>query len=113
MSTREIRQQVALALAAVKDKKAEDIALLELPKESSAFTDYFLICSGTNPRQVQAIADAVDEALSKNGVEPNNREGFNTAEWICSTTSISSCTSSRRRVAGITTWNGSGSRRST
>src|SRR6185369_9381298 len=82
MSTREIRQQVALALAAVKDKKAEDIALLELPKESSAFTDYFLICSGTNPRQVQAIADAVDEALSKNGVEPNNREGFDTAEWI-------------------------------
>jgi ribosome-associated protein len=82
MSNKEIRQQVALALAAVKDKKAEDIALLELPKESSAFTDYFLICSGTNPRQVQAIADAVDEALSKNGVEPNNREGFDTAEWI-------------------------------
>lgn len=82
MSTREIRQQVALAYAAVKDKKAEDVALLELPKESSAFTDYFLICSGTNPRQVQAIADAVDEALSKNGVEPNNREGFDTAEWI-------------------------------
>jgi ribosome-associated protein len=82
MSTREIRQQVALALAAVKDKKAEDIALLELPKESSAFTDYFLICSGSNPRQVQAIADAVDEALSRNGVEPNNREGFDTAEWI-------------------------------
>ena len=82
MSTREIRQQVALAYAAVQDKKAEDIALLELPKESSAFTDYFLICSGSNPRQVQAIADAVDEALSKNGVEPNNREGFDTAEWI-------------------------------
>src|SRR3954469_14432249 len=82
MSTREIRQQVALALAAVKDKKAEDIALLELPKESSAFTDYFLICSGTNPRQVQAIAEAVDEALSKNGVEPNNREGVATAEWV-------------------------------
>jgi len=82
ISTREIRQQVALALAAVKDKKAEDIALLELPKESSAFTDYFLICSGSNQRQVQAIADAVDEALSRNGVEPNNREGFDTAEWI-------------------------------
>jgi ribosome-associated protein len=82
MSTREIRQQVALALAAVKDKKAEDIALLELPKESSAFTDYFLICSGSNPRQVQAIADGVDEVLSRNGIEPNNREGFDTAEWI-------------------------------
>jgi len=82
MSTREIRQQVALALAAAKDKKAEDIALLELPKESSAFTDYFLICSGSNPRQVQAISDAIDEALSKHGVEPNNREGVDAAEWI-------------------------------
>jgi len=83
MSTRETREQVALALAAVKDRKAEDVALLELPKESSAFTDYFLICSGTNPRQVQAIADSVDEALSKKGgVEPNNREGYDTAEWI-------------------------------
>ncbi len=82
MSTREIRQQLALALAAVKDKKAEDIALLELPKESSAFTDYFLICSGSNPRQVQAIADAVDEALSREGVEPNNREGYDIAEWV-------------------------------
>ncbi len=82
MSTRETRQQVALALAAAKDKKAEAITLLELPKESSAFTDYFLICSGSNPRQVQAIADAVDEVLSKQGVEPNNREGYDTAEWI-------------------------------
>ena len=71
-----------MALAAAKDKKAEDIALLELPKESSACTDYFLICSGSNPRQVQAIADAVDEVLSKNGVEPNNREGYDTAEWV-------------------------------
>ncbi len=82
MSTPQTRQQVALALAAARDKKAEAITLLELPKESSAFTDFFLICSGSNPRQVQAIADAVDEALSKNGVEPNNREGYDTAEWI-------------------------------
>ena len=82
MSTREIRNQVQLALAAARDKKAEAITLLELPKESSAFTDYFLICSGSNPRQVQAIADAVDEVLSKTGVEPNNREGYDAAEWI-------------------------------
>jgi len=82
MSTKETRQQVAIALEATKAKKAEDIALLELPKESSTFTDFFLICSGSNPRQVQAIADEVDERLSKTGIEPNHREGYGTAEWI-------------------------------
>jgi ribosome-associated protein len=83
MPTQDIRTQVALALEAVNNKKAEDVALLQLPGESSTFTDYFLICSGSNARQVQAIADEVDERLSKDmGVEPNAREGYNTAEWI-------------------------------
>jgi ribosome-associated protein len=83
MPTQDIREQVALALSAVNNKKAEDVSLLQLPGESSTFTDYFLICSGSNPRQVQAIADEVDERLSKDmGVEPNAREGYNTAEWI-------------------------------
>jgi ribosome-associated protein len=83
MPTQDIRRQVALALEAVNNKKAEDVALLQLPGESSTFTDYFLICSGSNPRQVQAIADEVDERLSKDmGVEPNAREGYQTAEWI-------------------------------
>jgi len=83
MPTQDIRKQVALALEAVNNKKADDVALLQLPGESSTFTDYFLICSGSNPRQVQAIADEVDERLSKDmGVEPNAREGYQTAEWI-------------------------------
>ncbi len=83
MPTEDIRNQVALALEAVNNKKAEDISLLQLPGESSTFTDYFLICSGSNPRQVQAIADEVDERLSKGmGVEPNAREGYDMAEWI-------------------------------
>ena len=83
MPTPDIRQQVAVALDAVQNKKAEDVSLLQLPSESSAFTDYFLICSGSNPRQVQAIADEVDERLSKGmGVEPNAREGYDVAERI-------------------------------
>lgn len=83
MATQDIREQVALALKAVNNKKAEDVALLQLPGESSTFTDYFLICSGANARQVQAIADEVDERLSKDlHVEPNAREGYDTAEWI-------------------------------
>jgi ribosome-associated protein len=83
MPSQDIRKQVALALEAVNNKKAEDVALLQLPGESSTFTDYFLICSGSNPRQVQAIADEVDERLSKDMlIEPNAREGYQTAEWI-------------------------------
>jgi ribosome-associated protein len=83
MPKTDIRKQVAHALEAVNNKKAEDVSLLQLPGESSTFTDYFLICSGSNPRQVQAIADEVDERLSKDmGVEPNAREGYQTAEWI-------------------------------
>ncbi|MDR3763297.1 MAG: ribosome silencing factor [Acidobacteriota bacterium] len=83
MPSTNIRKQVAAAVTAVENKKAEDVALLQLPHESSTFTDYFLICSGSNPRQVQAIADEVDERLSKDlGVEPNAREGYNLGEWI-------------------------------
>ncbi len=82
MSKNEIRQQVALVLAAAESKKAEDIAVLQLPKESSAFTDFFVVCSGANQRQVQAIADEVDERLSKAGFEPNHREGYQLGEWI-------------------------------
>lgn len=83
MPNAEIRQQVATAMQAVENKKAQDVTLLQMPHESSTFTDYFLICSGSNPRQVQAIADEVDERLSKDlGVEPNAREGYDLAEWI-------------------------------
>jgi ribosome-associated protein len=82
MNKHDIKQQVLIALQAAKNKKAEDITVLQLGKESSAFTDYFLICSGNNPRQVQAIADEVDESLSREGLEPNHREGFDQAEWV-------------------------------
>jgi ribosome-associated protein len=82
MTTPDIREQVVIALDAVDSRKAEDISVLQLPREASALTDYFLICSGTNPRQVQAIADEVDERLSRAGVEPLHREGYDNAEWI-------------------------------
>src|SRR5512146_330790 len=82
MKKNEVKQQVALVLAAAEAKKAADISVLQLPKESSAFTDYFVVCSGANPRQVQAIADEVDERLSKEGFEPNHREGYERGDWI-------------------------------
>ena len=68
-------------IEAAKDKKAVDLILLDLRK-TSAFTDFFVICTGTNVRQVQAIADAVLEALRKAGVKPALVEGYERGEWV-------------------------------
>lgn len=80
--TNELKRQVAEAIAACQDKKAEEVTILELEKDSGAFTDYFLVCSGTNPRQIQAIADAVDERLEALGMRPAHTEGYKQAEWV-------------------------------
>ena len=82
MKKSEIRSQVAIAIQACQEKKAENITVLELDEQSSGFTDYFLLCSGSNPRQVQAIADEIDHKLSAAGVEPKHKEGYNQAEWL-------------------------------
>ena len=55
---------------------------MELEQGSGAFTDYFVVCSGTNPRQVQAIADEVELRLKKAGLRPNQIEGYKQAEWV-------------------------------
>jgi len=81
-TTRRSRTQLSEALAACQEKKAEDISLLEMAPSSGAFTDYFLICSGTNPRQIQAISDEVELRLKRAGVYPNSIEGYNQAEWV-------------------------------
>jgi len=60
MKKNELKQQVASAIQACLDKKAEELSILEMEKGSGAFTDYFVLCSGTNPRQIQAIADEVE-----------------------------------------------------
>ncbi len=78
----EIRQQVARAVKAIEGKKGEDVAILEMDRNSGAFTDYFVVCSGTNPRQIQAIADDVQKQLSEVGQRPNSIEGYNQAEWV-------------------------------
>ena len=59
----ELKRQVAAAIAACEDKKAAEIATLELDQAHSGFTDYFVICSGSNPRQIQAISDEVEQRL--------------------------------------------------
>ena len=82
MSTSSLKHQVATAIHACTDKKAENISILQMDKAASAFTDYFVIASGSNPRQVQAIADEVELKLKHAGVYPNSIEGFRLAEWI-------------------------------
>ena len=74
-------QRVREAVAAAEDRKAVDLKVLHLQKVSD-FTDYFLICSGTSERQVQAIADAVQEKLRENRVCPLHVEGYNRGQWV-------------------------------
>src|SRR5215475_14068427 len=77
-----LKQQVGEAILACQEKKAEEITVLEMEKGSGAFTDYFVVCSGTNPRQIQAIADAVEERLRALGMRPTHTEGYKQAEWV-------------------------------
>ena len=74
-------QRVREAVAAADDRKAVDLKVLHLQKISD-FTDYFLICSGTSERQVQAIADAVQEKLRSLRVRPLHVEGYNRGQWV-------------------------------
>jgi len=78
----EIKQQVADAIAACESKKAEGVTVLELDANAGGFTDYFVICSGSNPRQIQAISDEVEQRLSKDGLRPAHVEGYSQAEWV-------------------------------
>ena len=79
---KETRRQVRLAVGAVENKKGEDLAILEMDRASGAFTDYFVLCTGTNSRQIQAISDEVQQRLSQAGVRPHSIEGYNQAEWV-------------------------------
>ncbi len=81
MNKNDLRQALELAVRAVQDKKAADIVLLDL-RTAASFTDYFLLCSGASRRQVQAIADALEEQLGRIGVPPLHVEGYESAEWV-------------------------------
>jgi ribosome-associated protein len=77
----QLPSQIDQAITAAEDKQAVEIVVLDLRK-AAGFTDFFLICSGTNRRQVHAIADAVIDALAAKGVKPTFVEGYETSEWI-------------------------------
>jgi ribosome-associated protein len=78
---RKLPGEVSKAVGAALAKKAADVVILDL-RNTSAFTDFFVLCSGTSQRQVKAIADAVEEALRAAKVRPAHVEGYDRADWI-------------------------------
>jgi len=82
MKKNDLKKQVSEAISACQEKKADQLTVLELEQGTGAFTDYFVVCSGTNPRQVQAISDEVELRLKRAGLRPNNVEGYKQAEWV-------------------------------
>ncbi len=74
-------KQITLAVKAADDKQANDMVVLDL-RTANGFTDFFLICSGTNSRQVRAIADGIVDALAAEGEKPSHVEGYDRSEWI-------------------------------
>jgi ribosome-associated protein len=73
--------EITLATTAALDKKVLDLVVLDLRK-GLAFTDFFIIGTGANVRQVQAIADAIEDTLRKKGVRPALVEGRSRGEWV-------------------------------
>src|SRR5438094_7211654 len=82
MKKNQLKTQVTVAINACNEKKAEELTILEIDRSSGAFTDYFVICSGTNPRQIQAISDEVEKRLSHLDVRAASTEGYRQAEWV-------------------------------
>ena len=69
------------AVRAAEDKQAKDIRVLNL-QEVTSFADYFVICSGANSRQIQAIVDEIEQRLKKLGERAHSIEGYDNAEWV-------------------------------
>ena len=74
-------QTVKTACKALDDKKGKDIKVIDI-HEVSVLADYYVIASGTNQNQVQAMVDAVEEALGKEGITPRQIEGMRSSSWI-------------------------------
>lgn len=77
----EIDVDAQTALRCASEKKAFDLVGLDL-RDVASFTESFVIASGANQRQTQAIADEIEEQLKKNGRRPVRIEGYSSAEWV-------------------------------
>jgi ribosome-associated protein len=75
------KEMVKLAIEALEDKKGEDVRVIDI-RNVTVLADYFVIASGSNVNQVQAMADSVEEALGKAGYVCKQVEGYQTGNWI-------------------------------
>lgn len=75
------KEMVKIAVAALDDKKGEDIRVIDI-SNVTVIADYFIIANGTNTNQVQALVDNVQEALFKAGYETSKIEGYHTGAWV-------------------------------
>ena len=78
---KKLTAEVSKAVQAILDKKGADVVVLDL-RNTPAFTDFFVLCSGNSQRQVKAIADAVEEGLRAAKLRPAHIEGYDRADWI-------------------------------
>ena len=81
MAEKNAKEMVKTAGAALQDKKGEDIRVIDI-SGVTVIADYFIIASGSNPNQVQALVDNVEEQMYKAGYDDPRVEGYNTASWV-------------------------------
>lgn len=81
MTKENIKELAAMAIAALEDKKAEDIRVIDI-SEVSVLADYFIIANGSNRSQIQALSDAVEEKLGQAGYPVKQMEGYDNANWV-------------------------------
>ena len=78
MTPKKLAQTV---IRAANDRKADDVSVLSVT-HLTTLADYYIICTGTSNTHIRAIADSIDEALSKQGIEPKSREGYRSGTWL-------------------------------
>ena len=81
MVEKNAKEMVKKAVAALQDKKGEDIRVIDI-SGVTVIAEYFIIASGSNPNQVQALVDNVEEQMYKAGYDDPRVEGYNTASWV-------------------------------
>ena len=81
MVEKNAKEMVKTAVAALQDKKGEDIRVIDI-SGVTVIADYFIIASGSNPNQVQALVDKLEEQMYKAGYDDPRVEGYNTASWV-------------------------------
>lgn len=101
------KEMAKIVVNALEEKKAKDLKLLDI-SDVSVLADYFVIASGSNHNQVQAMADEVEEKLGKAGFTPKQVEGYQTANWILMDYQDIIIHILTKRTACFMIWNGSG-----